>query len=102
MQEREGAAEAALMRDIAKKREEYEIVMVPKYCIPEGARLVECYETATEWVVVGEPGEEMDADGNMLHDCDAMGCCTLSHVVARIPRPSSPNDPSSATREEEP
>ena len=71
---------------------EYETIRVPKICIPEGSRLVEAYETETEIVVCGEPPEEPE---NLTpeqygewyetaHNCDAMGCGTLSHVIYRF------------------
>ncbi len=57
------------------------ILAVPRLAIPKGAELCECYQTEKEWIIVGMPAQ--DDEG---HDCDAMGCSTLSHVVARIPR----------------
>ena len=88
MREREGAAEAAMWRDIDKMRANYEILMVDKLSIPAGTKLAECYETETEWVVVGEPWHGDDENDPRYHNCDAMGCCTLSHVVARIHKPT--------------
>lgn len=58
---------------------EWMILRVPRDLVPEGATLAECYETEKEYVVMGPP--RADDEG---HDCDAMGCGTLSHVVARI------------------
>lgn len=84
MDERRGFAEAAFWRDLQKVREEYLTIVVDKRFVPEGAKLVECYETATEWVVVGDPSDEEDEHGNPIHNCDEMGCCTFSHVVARL------------------
>ena len=84
MREREGAAEAAMWRDIDKARSEYHVLMVPKNTVPPDARLAECYETAREWVVVGEPWRGEDESDSRYHNCETMGCGTLFHVVARI------------------
>lgn len=56
-----------------------EAISVPAFAIPKGAKLVECYETEHEYVICGEVN---DADES--HNCDEMGCGTLSHVVARF------------------
>ena len=56
---------------------EDETIRVPKDSIPEGSYLVEAYVTDKEVVVLGEPDWQDD------HNCDAMGCATLSHVVYR-------------------
>ena len=48
--------------------------------IPEKAKLIEAYETAKEIIVIGEPEWVED------HNCDQMGCGTLSHVIYRMPR----------------
>ena len=84
MREREGAAEAAMWRDIDKMRANYEILMVDKLSIPAGTKLAECYETETEWVVVGEPWPGDNENDPRYHNCETMGCGTLFHVVARI------------------
>lgn len=59
---------------------EWMILRVPRYSVPEGAQLAECYQTAKEWIIMGQPSESDD------HNCDEMGCGTLSHVLVRIPR----------------
>jgi hypothetical protein len=59
--------------------DEWMILRVPRLAVPDGAQLAECYETEKEFVIVGMP----DADDEE-HDCDAMGCGTLSHVLHRI------------------
>ncbi len=87
MQEREGAAEAAMWRDIDKARSEYHVLMVPKNTVPPDARLAECYETSREWVVVGEPWRGDDENDPRYHNCETMGCGTLFHVVARVQKP---------------
>ena len=56
---------------------ECECMIIPKYMIPEGAKLVECYETATEIIVCGEPLKQD-------HNCDQMGCSSINHVRYRI------------------
>jgi hypothetical protein len=75
---------------------DYETIKVPKMCIPEGAKLVEAYETAHEIIVCGEPEPEPEglADEEYgrwyetAHNCDAMGCGTLSHVIYRLTKPA--------------
>ena len=42
-------------------------------------RLGEAYVTRTELIVTGDPG------GDEQHNCDFMGCSTVSHVVLRLP-----------------
>jgi hypothetical protein len=56
---------------------ECEEIIIPKYMIPEGAHLVECYETETEIIVCGEPQVPE-------HNCDQMGCSSINHVRYRI------------------
>jgi hypothetical protein len=56
-------------------------ISVPKSLIPNGGKLVECYETEREFVICGE----VDSDDES-HNCDAMGCGSFSHVIARIPK----------------
>lgn len=56
-------------------------ISVPKSLIPNGGKLVECYETEREFVICGE----VDSDDES-HDCDSMGCGSFSHVIARIPK----------------
>lgn len=77
--DREAFAESALSRDIEKARANYAILKVPKFMIPEGSTLTECYETENEWVILGTPDNDDES-----HNCDAMGCCTFSHVIARV------------------
>lgn len=66
------------MRD--NRRETHAILEVPKWRIPWGSALVECYETPREYVVMAS-GELPES-----HNCDEMGCGTLSHVAARFPK----------------
>lgn len=88
MTQRSLQAENAFFRDISKKREEYEIVMAAKDQIPDGCHLVECYETEKNYVVIGNPEPNDEA-----HNCDFMGCSTLSHVIARFPKRPIPTQP---------
>jgi hypothetical protein len=71
---------------------EMEEISVPKRCIPEGAKLVEAYETETEIVVCGQPQPEPEGLTQeqyieyyeTSHNCDQMGCTTVSHVIYRF------------------
>lgn len=47
--------------------------------IPAGAVLRECYETDTEIIVCG-----MLSDDDESHNCDEMGCTSISHVLYRF------------------
>lgn len=40
--------------------------------------LRECYETETEIIVLGYPGDDES------HNCDEMGCSSVSHVLYRF------------------
>ena len=62
--------------------EEWCEVRVRKDCVPKGARLVEAYVSAGEIIVMGQPAKEDEP-----HNCDALGCGTLSHVLYRLPLP---------------
>lgn len=53
--------------------------------IPKGARLVEAWEHNGHLVVMGTPAREEDEETG--HNCDAMGCSSVSHVVLRVPIP---------------
>ena len=55
-------------------------IRVRKDLIPKGSVLVEAYLTEHEIIVMGSP-EEDDED----HNCDALGCGTLQHVLHRLP-----------------
>ncbi len=39
----------------------------------------EAIVTKTEFMVLGDPGDDEN------HNCDAMGCTTVSHVLIRLP-----------------
>lgn len=54
----------------------HQVIAVPIDTIPKGARLIEAYETATEYIIPGNPTDEE-------HNCDAMGCTSLNHVIFR-------------------
>jgi hypothetical protein len=47
--------------------------------IPDGATFRECYETVSEFIVCGQP-----RDDDETHDCDVMGCSSVSHVLCRL------------------
>jgi len=69
--------------DESCKMPEMLTLSVPKSCIPEGAKLVECYKHKGEYIIIGEPEDETD-ENNPKHNCDAMGCGSLTHVLARV------------------
>ena len=48
---------------------------------PEGTRLA--YLTGNELVLLGNPDPEEDLDSPDAHNCDAMGCGSMEHVVKR-------------------
>jgi len=52
---------------------------VPTFVIPLGSQLRECYETEDEIFVLGWPQEDDES-----HNCDALGCSTMSHVLYRF------------------
>ncbi len=67
--------------------EEWCEIRVRKDWIPKGARLVEAYLTEREVIICGSPKEDDES-----HNCDAMGCTTLSHVLYRLPLPNDRTD----------
>lgn len=65
--------------------EKVSYILVEKWGIPEGAQLVEAYETATQIVVCGIPNEEPDdMPDEQRHNCNYMGCSSVSHVLYRF------------------
>lgn len=68
----------------AMKSEDYQTIKVPKRFIPEGAKLIEAYLTGTEVIVMGDPPDEETVGEESAHNCDAMGCGSLSHVIYRF------------------
>ncbi len=62
--------------------EEWSEIRVRKDFIPKGAELVEAYLTDQELIVCGHVGEDDET-----HNCDAMCCTTLSHVIYRFALP---------------
>ena len=71
--------------------ENYEVIRIEKWLIPPGAHLVEAYETADEIIVCGEPPNEYEDPGDTFgHNCDAMGCSSVSHVLYRFQKQSQP------------
>jgi len=78
MSDRKSAAEQALARDLATLREEHHILVVEKRFVPAGFKLIEGYQHEDgRVIIVGEP------TSHEVHNCDEMGCTTLSHVIAR-------------------
>lgn len=71
------------LHNLGNDLEEWCEIRVRKDMIPKGATLVEAYLTERELVVIGQPKEDDDN-----HNCDAMGCGTLSHVLYRLPLPN--------------
>ena len=63
-------------------------IEIPDEFIPENAKLIEAYETDKEVIVIGEPEWVED------HNCDQMGCGTLSHVIYRLRHKLSRNETS--------
>lgn len=61
----------------AHRQEKYHILEVEKSQVPKDAKLIECYETDKEYIILGSPLNEE-------HNCDEMGCSTVSHVRMRI------------------
>jgi len=68
---------------ISDPPEEVSTITVENYRIPKGAKLIEAYETKTEYVIMGDPSGEEEESPN-AHNCDLMGCGSLGHVVARF------------------
>lgn len=52
-------------------------ITIPGHMIPKGAKLVECYLTEREVIICGGIDDES-------HNCDLMGCSTMSHVIHRF------------------
>lgn len=61
-------------------------ISVPLSLIPQGAKLVEAYETTNSITVMFGPGEEIPD----FHNCDEMGCGSFSHVKYRLSLPEPP------------
>jgi hypothetical protein len=67
-----------------EKSSDYETISIRKDFIPKNGKLVEAYETENEIIVIGEPKENDES-----HNCDWMGCSTLSHVLYRFSKNKS-------------
>ncbi len=52
---------------------------IPMWMVPKGAMFRECWETDTEIIVVGWPEDDDES-----HNCDVMGCSSVSHVLYRF------------------
>lgn len=84
---RRSYAEAAFYRDLEQKRAENEVLVVPRDQIPGNGKLVECYDTGKEYVIIGDPDPTEDENSPAYHNCDTMGCGCMSHVITRFPKP---------------
>jgi len=62
-----------------KEKKGTQKIEVQNYMIPRGAKLVECYLTATEVLVI----DDIDTEDE-THNCDMLGCGSLSHVKYRF------------------
>ena len=51
---------------------------------PKGYWKLEAYTNGYEIIFIGDP-PKVDEDSPLYHNCDAMGCGNLAHVVARLP-----------------
>lgn len=49
---------------------------------PAGFHLIEIYTNGAEFVICEQPGFRVSSD-DKSHNCDALGCSSLSHVFAR-------------------
>jgi hypothetical protein len=75
---------------------DYETISIRKDLIPKGGKLVEAYETANEIIVLGDPEDEPEGLSESAynewcergHNCDAMGCPTIGHVMYRFVKPA--------------
>jgi hypothetical protein len=77
--------EVAVGNTVNIRLDKYEYIVVEKDVIPDGARLVEAYETPKEIIICGYPPVETDdTPDDKRHNCDEMGCTSLSHVLYRI------------------
>jgi hypothetical protein len=76
------------LHNLGNDLEEWSEVRVRKDLIPKGAKLVEAYLTEREVIVMGWPKEDDET-----HNCDVMGCGTLSHVIYRLPLPDTQPEP---------
>lgn len=65
---------------IAQVLKRHQAIIVEHSRVPKGCKLVEAYQTAREYVVMGEIDPEDET-----HSCDEMMCGCTGHVVARIP-----------------
>jgi hypothetical protein len=66
-----------------ERDENCQIIRIPKRHIPKGATLIEAYETESQYIIIGQPADIEDENDPRFHNCDAMGCSSVSHVVLR-------------------
>lgn len=79
---REEAAKAVAAKDEAEKRLadlRYQLA------VPEGATRLDAWEYKGELIVCGIPDDgNGDVDDLHQHNCDAMGCSSVGHVIIRM------------------
>lgn len=56
-------------------------------CIPKGFLPVTAFTDGEEIIFLGDPLDEEDDPEGLLHNCDDLGCTSVSHVLARFPHP---------------
>lgn len=54
--------------------------------VPKGFAPVEAFADGKNIVILGEP-DESDELTESSHNCDAMGCGSMDHVIVKIPHP---------------
>lgn len=63
---------------------EYKFVFgSPVIPVPDGYTLLEAYTGKDELIVCGNPPDEDGSEDVCQHNCDAMGCSSVNHVVYR-------------------
>ena len=60
--------------------------------IPDDFVPITAYTDGQEIVILGSPPDEDRDPHGAKHDCDAMGCGSLGHVVGRFPHPFAVTD----------
>ncbi|MGC4033661.1 MAG: hypothetical protein QM754_18405 [Tepidisphaeraceae bacterium] len=53
--------------------------------VPDGAKCADAWVHNGELIVCGDPHDSEDVDDADAHNCDMMGCTSVSHVVIREP-----------------
>lgn len=79
---------AYILKEYNAERSKYDncqVLAVEKSSIPENAILCEAYVCKGQLVVLGDPDWSDNEGDESGHNCDYMGCGSLSHVVLRMP-----------------